>query len=91
MAPKLGNRRLAEEPALLALSRDRARSSGALPKANPKPELRSLWRPMDDRQRRARDTLENARKIILWFLVRKALLSLLPATLVGRILVAWRP
>ena len=86
---------MAEEPALLALSRDRARSSGALakPKAKPKAVARTVWvsMAMDGAQRRKREKLQQHGKVILWLLVRKALLSIFPPSIVGKIMVAWRP
>ena len=92
MARRLENRQLTAVPELLALSQDRARSSGAVAKAKAKPKaLRVVWQPIDNAQRSRRERRRRVHKIILWILVRRALLTKLPPELVARICAAWRP
>ena len=99
MAPvRLGNRPLAEAPAPLALSQDRdtlparaAAEAKANAKAKPKAKARlDVWRPPDARERNLRSRIASRQRVMLWVLVRRALLQRLPETIVSRIILAWR-
>ena len=105
MAPKfrLGNRPLAEAPALLALSQDRAtlRARAAAEarakaktkaKAKAKASFVERWRQTDEAARERRRRCAMAQRILLWVLVRETLFAHnLPAPIVARIVVFWRP
>ena len=96
MARRIGNLPLAEAPEQLAQSQDRARARAeAKPKgkakAKAKATARPVWRPfMDDRQRWALERRRQVHRIIDWFLVRRALMSIFPPHIVARILSCWR-
>ena len=103
MAPKfrLGNRPLAEAPALLALSQDRATlraraaaeaRAKAKTKAKAKASFVERWRQTDEAARERRRRRAMAQRILLWVLVRETLVAHnLPAPIVARIVVFWRP
>jgi len=106
MAPvRLGNRPLAEAPALLALSQDRATlraraaaeakakaKTKAKAKAKAKASFVERWRQTDEAARERRRRRAMAQRILLWVLVREALFAHnLPAPIVARIVVFWRP
>ena len=104
MAPvRLGNRPLAEAPALLALSQDRAtlRARAAAEakakaktkaKAKAKASFVERWRQTDEAARERRRRRAMVQRILLWVLVREALFAHnLPAPIVARIVVFWRP
>ena len=87
-----------QAPALLALAQDRttlraraAAEAKANAKAKPKAKARPhVWRPLDARERNLHSRIASRQRVMLWVLVRRALLQRLPETIVSRIILAWR-